>query len=88
MLELLLKVFMIQARTIYAKSHSHDYEEIKLLAILTWFFIFYIGSLLKEPHLFRSITFTPIMLGLLISRQILSPPALYDPKANQIVKHN
>ena len=86
--KLLLKGLMRQVSTMYAKSHSHDYEGIKLLAILTWFFIFYIGSLLKEPHLFRSITFTPIMLGLLISRQILNPPALYEPKANQIDKHN
>ena len=43
---------------------------IELVAIMTWCFIFYIGSLLKEPHLFRSITFTPLMLGLIISGQI------------------
>lgn len=36
-------------------------------SILIWSLVFLVGSLLKEPHLFRSITFVPISLGLWIS---------------------
>ena len=55
---------------LYAQhKHNHDTQQI---AILTWCFVFYIGSLIKEPHLLRSITFTPLILGLIVSSNILN----------------
>ena len=40
-------------------------------SIILWSLVFFIGSLLKEPHLFRSITFVPIALGLQLCSNIV-----------------
>ena len=82
-IQLLLKRITVIIREDNSLPINGNKQVIELVAIMTWCFIFYIGSLLKEPHLFRSITFTPLMLGLIVSGQIsnLQKMSLSDIKA-------